>query len=66
MGIIQWQSVDKANYLLGVVEDMVNVGMDNYWIFVNHLKYFYPITTKSIDIIIINKQIILASMLMEV
>ena len=45
---------------------MVNVGMDNYWIFVNHLKYFYPITTKSIDIIIINKQIILASMLMEV
>ena len=65
MGIIQWQSVDKANYLLGVVEDMVNVGMDNYWIFVNHLKYFYPITTKSIDIIIINKQIILTNMLME-
>lgn len=56
-GIIQWQLVDKANYLLGVVEDMVNVGMVNFWIFVNHLMFFYLITKKLQDIIG-NKQII--------
>ena len=56
-GIIQWQLVDKANYLLGVVEDMVNVGMVNFWIFVNHLTFFYLITKKLQDIII-NKQTI--------
>lgn len=56
-GIIQWQLVDKANYLLGVVEDMVNVGMVNFWIFVNHLMFFYLITKKLQDIIV-NKQII--------
>lgn len=56
-GIIQWQLVDKANYLLGVVEDMVNVEMVNFWIFVNHLMFFYLITKKLQDIIG-NKQII--------
>jgi len=56
-GIIQWQLVDKANYLLGVVEDMVNVVMVNFWIFVNHLMFFYLITKKLQDIIV-NKQII--------
>jgi len=56
-GIIQWQLVDKANYLLGVVEDMVNVEMVNFWIFVNHLMLFYLITKKLQDIIG-NKQII--------
>jgi len=56
-GIIQWQLVDKANYLPGVVEDMVNVGMVNFWIFVNHLMFFYLITKKLQDIIG-NKQII--------
>jgi len=56
-GIIQWQLVDKANYLLGVVEDMVNVVMVNFWIFVNHLMFFYLITKKLQDIIG-NKQII--------
>jgi len=56
-GIIQWQLVDKANYLLGVVEDTVNVGMVNFWIFVNHLMFFYLITKKLQDIIG-NKQII--------
>ena len=65
MGIIQWQSVDKANYLLGVVEDMANVEMDSYLIFVNLLKYFYLIIKKLIDIIIISKQTILTNMLME-
>jgi len=57
VGIIQWQLVDKANYLPGVVEDMVNVGMVNFWIFVNHLMFIYLITKKLQDIII-NKQII--------
>jgi hypothetical protein len=64
VGIIQSQLVDKANYLLGVVEDMVNVGMVNFWIFVNHLKYFYLITKKLTDIIIVSRQIILANILM--
>jgi len=38
--------------------------MVNFWIFVNHLKYFYLITKKLTDIIIVSRQIILANILM--